>query len=268
MLRTINAKYRIGLTGTLPEQPQDKMAIFSVVGKPKVYIRTSGLVALGLATPVKINVLKLNYTTGDKHAFSDNKGWPNQLSFIKEHTGRNKLIAKIAIAATARDGNSVIMTSHIQHGKDIFLELMKLRYPDVSVENKDIVGKNAFEFQKVHRIYFINGSTETKMRKEIKVILESDIDAILVSNYQLFSTGLNIKRLANIFLASPLKSYTTITQSIGRAIRIHVSKDTANIYDFVDMFTKRCVFAKQYEKRRTLSYDPEGFPVFEKELHL
>lgn len=91
---------------------------------------------------------------------------------------------------------------------------------------------------------------------------------ILVSSYSLFSTGINIKKLSNIILASPLKSYTTITQSIGRAIRLHVSKDTANIYDFVDMFSDRGVFAKQYQKRKTLSYEPEGFPLVEREINI
>lgn len=268
VLNSINARYRIGLTGTLPEQPQDKMAIFSVVGKPHVYIRTNGLVALGLATPVNINVIKLKYSTQDKHRFAECSGYPEQLSFIKEHNNRNMLIAKLADNASQKTGNTVIMTSHIQHGKDIFIEIMKLRAPELVIENKNIIGKKSFEFQQQFRVYFINGETDAKTRTDIKKILESDESAILVSNYQLFSTGINIKKLSNIILASPLKSYTTITQSIGRAIRLHVSKDTANIYDFVDMFSDRGVFAKQYQKRKTLSYEPEGFPLVEREINI
>ena len=268
VLNSINAQYRIGLTGTLPEKAQDKMSIFSVVGKPKVYIRTNGLVSLGLATPVNINVLKLKYDPSDKKEFSHCKTYPEQLSYIKEHTNRNKLIAKLAVNATNKTGNTVIMTSHIQHGKDIFLEIMKLRAPDIHVENKNITGKKALEFQQLNKVYFIEGSTEATMRKDIKQILETEEGAILVSNYQLFSTGINIKALSNIIFASPLKSYTTITQSIGRAIRLHVSKNVANIYDFVDMFTERGVFAKQYIQRKTLSYEPEGFPITEREIQI
>jgi len=43
---------------------------------------------------------------------------------------------------------------------------------------------------------------------------------ILVSGYQILSTGVNIKRLFNMVLGSPMKSYTTITQSIGRLMRL------------------------------------------------
>jgi len=268
VLSASNAKYRIGLTGSLPEKPQDKMSIFSVVGAPKVYIRTSGLVKLGLATPVKINIIKLFYSTNDKREFKQLNTYPSQLGYIKEHANRNLLISKLSIQVAQKTGNTVIMCSHIQHMKDIYLTLMNERSKGVPIENKDIVGKGAFDFQKSHRIYFINGSTEAKQREKIKEILEIDDDAILVSNYALFSTGINIKKLANIVLASPLKSYTTITQSIGRAVRLHVSKETANIYDFVDLFSDRCVFAKQFEKRVTLSYEPEGFEIVERSVNV
>lgn len=268
VLSTSNAKYRIGMTGTLPEAPQDKMSIFSVVGKPKVYIRTSGLIKMGLATPLKINIIKLKYDSLSQSQFKGQKTWPEQLAYIKEHENRNLLISRLSLGVASKTGNTVIMCSHVQHMTDLFLTLMKERYPDVEVENKNIVGKKAFEFQQQHRIYYINGGTEAKQREHIRNILEHDHDAILVSNYQLMSTGINIKKLANIVLASPLKSYTTITQALGRAIRLHVSKDAANVYDFVDMFTDRCVFAKQFEKRLTLSYKPEGFEINERTISI
>jgi len=95
--------------------------------------------------------------------------------------------------------------------------------------------------------------------------------AIVITGFQLFSTGLNIKSLKNILFASPLKSYTTITQSIGRAIRTHVSKEVANIYDFVDDLSVRGnsgPFYKQYQERLAKSYNPEGFPVFERIIQI
>lgn len=94
--------------------------------------------------------------------------------------------------------------------------------------------------------------------------IEKAEPAILVSSYALMSTGINIKKLTNIILASPLKSFTTVTQSIGRALRLHVSKEYANVYDIVDNFSERCVFMKQYEKRKSTSYEPEGFELTER----
>jgi len=90
---------------------------------------------------------------------------------------------------------------------------------------------------------------------------------ILVSGYQLLSTGVNIKKLHNMVLASPLKAYTTITQSIGRLMRLHESKTESNIYDLVDLFgirkPKSGIFYKQYEHRLGRSYNLEEHPVKE-----
>lgn len=94
---------------------------------------------------------------------------------------------------------------------------------------------------------------------------------ILVSGYQLLSTGVNIKKLHSLLLASPLKSYTTVTQSIGRGMRLHDSKDVFTVFDLVDDFGIRKpggIFYKQYEHRKNTSYNSEEFPVKECEFAL
>jgi len=260
---SINAKYRIGLTGTLPDDPIAKMAVMSCVGAPKRYIRTQGLIERGLATPVHINVLKLRYSNEDKALFKYVGNYSKKLKFIKEHQNRNMFISKLSLKVS-ESGNSVIMCSHTEHMKDIFKELMKQKHPDVEVENKNIVGAKAFDFQNKYGIFYIAGATKAKDRQKIIEILKEHDSAILVSNYSLFSTGISIKKLKNIIFASPMKSYTTITQSIGRAIRLHVSKNMAEIWDIVDDFSIRGdsgPFYNQYQERLLKSYQPEGFPI-------
>lgn len=264
----VHAQYRIGLTGTLPDDPIAKMSILACVGAPKRYIRTQGLIERGLATPVHINVLKLRYSNEDQALFKYVGNYTKKLKFIKEHQNRNMFISKVAHKVSI-NANSVIMCSHTEHMKDIFTELMKQKYPDVKVENKNIVGARAFEFQEQYSIYYIAGATKAKDREKIISILKDHTGAILVSNYNLFSTGISIKNLKNILFASPMKSYTTITQSIGRAIRLHVSKNTAEIFDFVDDMSVRGnsgPFYNQYQERLTKSYNPEGFPITERTI--
>jgi superfamily II DNA or RNA helicase len=266
----INATYRIGLTGTLPDDPIAKMSILACVGAPKRYIRTQGLIERGLATPVHINVLKLRYSNEDQALFKYVGNYTKKLKFIKEHENRNMFISKMS-HAVSKIGNTVIMCSHTEHMKDIFKELMKQKFPDVEVENKNITGAKAFEFQNRYGIYYIAGATKVKDRVKIIDILKGHDSAILVSNYQLFSTGINAKGIKNIMFASPMKSYTTITQSIGRAIRLHVSKNTAEIYDFVDDFSVRGnsgPFYNQYKERLAKSYNTEGFPITERTIIL
>jgi superfamily II DNA or RNA helicase len=94
---------------------------------------------------------------------------------------------------------------------------------------------------------------------------------IIIANYAIFSTGVNIKKLHSLIMASPLKSYTTITQSIGRGMRLHESKKVFSVYDLVDDFSIRKpsgMFWKQYQHRISTSYNPEGFPIREVDFNL
>ena len=95
--------------------------------------------------------------------------------------------------------------------------------------------------------------------------------SVLISNYQILSTGVNIKKLHNMILSSPLKAYTTVTQSIGRGMRLHESKSIFSVFDLVDDMGFRKpggIFYKQYEHRKNTSYNPEEFPVHERDFAL
>jgi type I site-specific restriction endonuclease len=94
---------------------------------------------------------------------------------------------------------------------------------------------------------------------------------ILIASFPILSTGVNIKRLHNMIFSSPMKSFTTITQSIGRGMRLHNDKDEFNVYDLVDNFgvyKPSGIFFKQYTHRKSTSYNPEEFPIIEREFNL
>ena len=268
---TINCKYKWGFTGTLPEDPIMKMELFGLFGLPKIYITSAGLIERGLATPIKINSIIFNYDQNDKNIFKEaGKLYAKQLKFIKEHDKRNEFIVNLTCKLRSK-GNSLILFQHTEHGKGLFIDTMKQLYPDVEVQNKDITGKKSFEFQEQYGVYFLNGEDDAKTREQTRNILEEHEDAILIANYALLSTGVNIKKLHNMVLASPLKSYTTVTQSIGRGMRLHHTKSEFVVYDLIDNMGFRKpggIFYKQYIHRKNTSYNPEQFPVFENEFNL
>lgn len=266
--KSTNAKYKLGFTGTLNESAVDRMTLFGLFGLPVTYIRTNGLVKLGLATPVQINSIKFLYGANDKSLFRHTKNYSAQLSFIKDHENRNLFISRLSIQISKNSGNTLVLFQHTNHGKYLFHNIMEELYPEVEVKNKDIVGKKCFDYQNKHKVYFINGEVDADIREQIRVILETETNAILVANYAVLSTGVNIKNLHNMVLASPLKSFTTITQSIGRGVRTHISKEIFNVYDLYDAFTPKGIFVKQYEYRKEQSYQSEGFPIVEKEIYL
>ena len=264
---SINTKYKYGFTGTLPENPSDKMYCLGLFGLPKTYITASELIERGLGTPVKINSIIFEYPQEVKNILR-NSNYQKQLKIIKEYDLRNKFIVDVS---TKLNGNTLILYSHTEHGKTLFTEIMKSKFPGIEVTNKDITGKKSFEFQKQYNVYFINGEDDAQTREKTRNILETCENAILVSNYAILSTGVNIRRLHNMIFASPLKSYNTITQSIGRGLRKHESKKVFTVFDLVDDIGVRHpsgVFYRQYQHRLKTSYNPEGYPVAERFFNL
>lgn len=105
----------------------------------------------------------------------------------------------------------------------------------------------------------------------MKIIKIEKEKYILISNYAILSTGVNIKSLEYLTLASPLKSYVGVTQSIGRLMRKHPEKSQANVYDIIDDFginKPSGPFYKQYLHRLKTSYYPEEYPIKEVQLQL
>lgn len=263
---TVNCKYKFGFTGTLPEDPCMKMELLGLFGLPKTYITSRELIDRGLATPIEINSIIFNYTNDEKSIFNNiGSQYNKKLQFLKEHEKRNEFIVNMT-CKIKQTGNTLVLFQHTEHGKTLFIDTMKKLYPDVIVENKNIVGKKSFEFQEQYGVYFLNGEDDAKTREKTRKILEEHSDAVLIANYSLLSTGVNIKRLHNMILASPLKAFTTVTQSIGRLMRLHPEKLKARVFDLIDNFGYKKVggiFYKQYQHRLKTSYYPEEYPIKE-----
>lgn len=243
--KCINTEYKIGLTGTIPEGEVNVMRLQSVFGNLMNYITPRGLIERGLATEAKV---KMIYLMNEKIQGD----YPSQLKVIKESYKRTRLISSITDTISEK-GNTLVLFQHTKHGLDLFYEILKIR----NVEYNDKTYKDLVQ-QKINNIFFINGLIDGEQREIVRNILEKAENAILVANYATLSTGVNIKKLNNLILASPLKSYVTITQSLGRLLRTHESKSIVNIFDIVDNST---IFRRQAKERIEKSYEPEGYEI-------
>ena len=70
---------------------------------------------------------------------------------------------------------------------------------------------------------------------------------ILLATYQLAKEGLDVPCLDRLLLATPVKDYAIVVQSVGRIARVCDNKGTPVVYDYVDdigflqgMWKKRC----------------------------
>lgn len=251
--KCVNAQYKIGLSGTLPEGDINGMRIISIFGIPNTYITPRGLINRGLATEAIINIINLKYN------FKLDGDYSSQLKKLKEYKPRNEFISKLALK-TSNTGNTLVLFQHTAHGLQLFYEICKLK--NITYDNKTY--KNLV-FQKINNLYFVNGMIDGEQREIIRRIIEDNNNAIIIANYAVFSTGINVKNLHNLILASPLKSYVTITQSIGRLLRLHQNKSIVNIYDIADHIG---FFKKHINNRIVSSYEPEGYTIKQVELNI
>ena len=253
------ARWKAGFSGSMPMSSIDKMKLIEIIGKPKDYIRASELIKYGLGSPIFINTIKVKYSKDDERLFRAQKSYPERLSFIKEHSTRTKFISKLAHSITTEQ-NTLVLFQHTEHGKDLFKEIL-----GEDVQEKYITGKQSLSFQKERNVFFINGEISGNTREEIRNLIEDVSGGIIVANYAVLSTGVNIPKLHNMIFASPLKSYITITQALGRGIRLHSSKDAFMVYDIVDDLS---YFRKTYFERVNNSYRPEGYEIKERTFNL
>jgi len=258
---SMNTKIKLGFTGTLPEDPIAKMTLLGLFGEPYTVITAKELIQRGLATPVKIKSVFLNYSKPEITMFRELKDYQKQLKYIKDHEKRLEVILKIALGMREKDKNTLILYQHTEHGKQIYSEIFRRLFPGEELSEKDLTGKNAFEFQKEHNLFFMNGEVKGHIREKQRNLLEEVHGSILVANYSVMSTGVNLRNLHFLILASPLKAFTTISQSLGRLMRKHPSKTEAIIFDIVDNLGKNCIFMKQYKHRVEASYIPEEFEI-------
>lgn len=103
---------------------------------------------------------------------------------------------------------------------------------------------------KIPRSVKLISSMGKKERAEAMRKLISGEAIHVVSTFALFSTGIDIPRLENLYLCAPMKSFIKLKQSAGRLMRKALEKSKALIIDFVDK--KIGLLAGQAKKRKKI----------------
>ena len=211
MSSLVNAKYRIGTTGTLDDSKTHKLVLEGLFGTVKSVTTTRELIDDKQLADLKIQCIVLKYPKEECIQVKKMK-YQEEMEYIVTHKKRNKFITNLT---KGLDGNTLVLFQFVEkHGK-ILYDMMK-------------------DFKR--KVFFVYGGTETKDRETVRSITENEKKAIIVASFGTFSTGINIRNLHNIIFASPSKSRIRNLQSIGRGLRLGDNKKTAALYDISDDF--------------------------------
>ena len=238
MSGTINAKYRIGCTGTLDGTATHKLVLEGLFGPVYKATSTAELIQNKQLADFKIKCLILKYPDSVCKMARD-WDYNTEVEYIVMSAARNEFIKNLALSL---EGNSLILFQFVEkHGRDLH----------------SIIKEQA----KNRQVFFVYGGTDVEVRESIRAITEKEKDAIIVASYGTFSTGINIRNLHNIIFASPSKSRIRNLQSIGRGLRIGDDKTEATLFDISDDFRigKFTNYTLKHFVERVKIYDDEKF---------
>lgn len=235
-IEKISTKYRFGFTGTLAEDLEDKMQNIGLLG-PVRYEKTSKeLRDEGVLSNVIIRKANLIYPE-----YYEELNYRDEIEELYSNEYRNNFLNDLCYKL---DKNTLLLVNRLEHGF-----ILKQKFDKNNINNK--------------KIYFIRGEIDTDSREEIKKLMEKEDNILVIAITKIFSTGINIKNLHNIILASGGKSSVTIVQSIGRGLRLHPSKKELNIFDICDKGFK---YSVAHADKRLSIYKKEKIKITETDI--
>ena len=242
----VNCEYRTGWTGTLVNKDDDKFSVIEVLGPYKQIITTSELMDKNIVANLQIVICQVKYPENVCKDVS-HYDYINQEKYIEECTDRTKKILEIA---NYLNSTGMMFFKKIEHGTNTFNMAREL-YPD----------KNIYL---IHGGHYQKNDVKYKTFEEIKVEIEKEKNAIVLSNYQLCSTGINIKNLHWLCFYVSTKSFIRTLQSIGRGLRVSDTKHSVRLIDCVDDFTykrKHTCYSIQHFQERLKIYQDQDFKI-------
>jgi superfamily II DNA or RNA helicase len=219
---------RWGLTGTIPKEKFESVALLVSLGPVISKLSASELQSQGVLAQCHVNIVQL-----EDHAEFTN--YQSELKYLLEEPDRLKTIADL-VRQVNLTGNTLVLVDRIAAGQALVEQL------------KDAV--------------FVSGATKAKDRQdEYDEVAVAD-GKIIVATYGVAAVGINIPRIFNLVLIEPGKSFVRVIQSIGRGIRKAEDKDHVQIWDV----TSTCRFAKRHLTKRKTFYKEANYPFTQEKL--
>lgn len=250
----INTRYRLGFTGTMPEDNKkaENMLVVSVLGPVIDRITTEELQKLKMVSQLKVNIPYISYDPAETKELNaaikilmkqekPREAYQLEKNFTQKHKKRNSLISSITKKMIDSDRNVLILVNKIDH-------------VDAVVESLTSVGITP---------NVVTGAVKNiEERNDIRKKMEKSGGNVIVATSGVYSTGISINRLHCVIFADAGKSKITTMQSVGRGLRLHETKEKLYLYDISDDLK----FANKHLEKRMEFYARNNFNVEIKEI--
>jgi len=223
-----NAAYRIGMTATVPRDPMSKLNLISGLGNVIEEVDAQGLIDEGFLTEPIIQIIPIKDTgTVEDTELSYREVYEK---FVTENDTRNDLIVELVEKIQQKQSRTLIIVKDLKHA-----EILYSRIP------------NSFKLE---------GKDDLVTRKKTIDAFKDNSISVLIGT-TIMQTGIDIPEITHLINARGLKSEIATLQALGRALRIHRSKNRVFIYDFFD----RAPYLEKHAKERIKSYKSLGMEI-------
>ena len=224
-----NIPVRWGLTGTIPEEESDSIALQACIGPLTNVVTAKELQDKGILAKLHIDIQQLQDPI---RAFSN---YQQELSWLVTDMPRLKWLAS-HIIEQAKSGNTLILVQRKKTG-----QMLQSLIPD-SV--------------------YIDGSTKVKAREEEYEEVKTASGKVIIATAGVAAVGIDVPRIFNLYLFEPGKSFIRVIQSIGRGIRVSKDIDYVNVFDI----TSTCKYSKRHLTKRKKFYKNAEYPFTVKKV--
>ena len=230
VLNNLAARYKYGLSATLHRADGLIKCTYALVGGVAYTVPDN------VVNTMRVEIQKKDTGVQISRKCLDTDGtlvYARLINYLAEHPARNELIT-LNIQELACKGHSIILLSDRVEHLNIIYNMLAKPFKEYAV--------------------ILHGKVKKADRELALEQMRNKEKHILLATYQLAKEGLDVPCLDRLLLATPVKDYAIVVQSVGRIARVCEGKGTPVVYDYVDDIG----FLQGMWKKRCTSYRKDG----------
>ena len=223
VLNNLAAQYKYGLSATLHRADGLIKCTYALVGGVAHTVPDS------VVNTMRVEIQKKETGVQISRQCLDTDGtlvYAKLINYLAEHRERNEQIVNDIEVLAYTDHSIILLSDRVVHLQSLY----DMLYDDLK---EDAV--------------ILHGKVKKADREQALEQMRNKEKHILLATYQLAKEGLDVPCLDRLLLATPVKDYAIVVQSVGRIARVCENKGTPVVYDYVDdigflqgMWKKRC----------------------------
>lgn len=230
VLNNLAARYKYGLSATLHRADGLIKCTYALIGG------VAHTVPDNVVNTMRVEIQRKDTGVQISRQCLDTDGtlcYAKLINYLAEHKRRNLIISDDLFKLSEQGHSIILLSDRVEHLNELY------RLLPTEQQNDAVI---------------LHGKVKKADRELALEQMRNKEKHILLATYQLAKEGLDVPCLDRLLLATPVKDYAIVVQSVGRIARVCEGKGTPVVYDYVDDIG----FLQGMWKKRCTSYRKDG----------